>query len=430
MLNICKKLFDALTNNSVRSFVYKGLEHLEKDLLGDGGDIDLFVEEHDLIKFDEIAKKAGYAKVKETPTGIFYYGLDFKTTKASLIEVVSSIPLGKKPYKKLLIDMVYADFQITAHPKFKNINVLNDIDYVKLMLIIRSSEESLSSGEVQPIIKLRKSDFDIKRKLDSLLVGLFGSNFYCSNHDVEEEHFIEKYHKQKSTMLCKNNNLQASIPTLYKVFTKIKLLLGFPFFKKRRFGRLIAFVGVDGAGKTTVTSRIEKMDYFKAFSLKTMYFGNNDYWIPGLSSIAKLSHYKLVAIPVSLIARVDRQLRIFIALFYMLQGRDVLADRYYYDDLYTLKFNENKEKPRLLDKLKWKLMQVLSVRMIYTPDKTLFMDVSPQVAFSRKQDYAYEKLEKTIDGYRSLLYSRAEVVRINADETLDLVMTNTLKEII
>ena len=230
-------------------------------------------------------------------------------------------------------------------------------------------------------------------------------------------------------MFRKKNNICASIPLVCKVLVKIKLLMGFPFFKKRRFGRLIAFVGVDGAGKTTVTSRIEEMEYFKSLSLKTMYFGNNDYWIPGLKYLITLSDFRLVGIPVSLLARVDRQLRVFIAFFYMLQGRDVLADRYYYDDLYTLAFNKNTDKPRLLDKLKWFLMQTLSVRMIYTPDKTIFMDVSPQVAFSRKQDYSYEKLEKTIAGYRALLSNRVEVVRIDSDEALELVITKTLKEV-
>ena len=56
----------------------------------------------------------------------------------------------------------------------------------------------------------------------------------------------------------------------------------YPSNKIRNRGFLVAFVGVDGAGKSSTVEYIENLEFFKNTGIKRVYFGNNEYWIPGL----------------------------------------------------------------------------------------------------------------------------------------------------
>ncbi|WP_193051184.1 dTMP kinase [Pseudoalteromonas undina] len=418
MLDLNKKLFYSLCSLNVDFFVYKGLEHFNEDASGDRGDIDIFVSSESMSVFNEVIKELKFSCVKVTHISTFYYGIDLKENKPSLIEVVNMIPVGKKANKNYFLPLEYKDFELADHEKYKHVKVLSQKDQLKLNLLINSSNgNELKSDK----IGFEFGDLSSYRTLDRLLLSLFS--------DYKSKCFCELFEKNKSLYLIKNkNNLLKSF--LKKVYYKFKILLGFPFFRIRKFGRLIAFVGVDGAGKTTVTSKIESMKYFKTTGLKCMYFGNNEYWIPGLNYLAGKVNNKFLKLILSMVARFDRQSRVFIALFYMLQGRDVLADRYYYDDIFTLTFNKKECNGTLKSKVRVFLISLFSVRMLYTPTKTLFLNVSPDVAYSRKQDYCFKKLESNIDGYRELMAKRDEVIYIDADQDFDLVFKKVISEIV
>ena len=110
-----------------------------------------------------------------------------------------------------------------------------------------------------------------------------------------------------------------------------------------RFGKLVAVIGVDGSGKTTFADKLVQEPFFKLTGIKKIYFGNNQFWIPGLSRLARIENKRFsIMLILYIMTKIDRQLRIFKALYYMCFGNLVIAERYFYDDevQYAAKLNE------------------------------------------------------------------------------------------
>ncbi|MFC1857853.1 dTMP kinase [Thermodesulfobacteriota bacterium] len=427
MLVIYKLLFDKLNESNVRYFIYKGIEHLNEDLSGKRGDVDLFVDSTQNSLFENVVSVIGYKKVRKAGASHFYYGLDIDSGMPSLLDVANCIPLGTKPYKYIDLQINYADLNVVDDPVYSSVKVLAQEDYLKLKYLIRISSDRLSNSDTDGLVNIRFNNLP-KSALDKVYYGIFGDDFLCEIKNKSPEEIMLRFQSQFRYILKirRSEYLKKRFSLYYRVFQKILLIAGVPRYRLQKKGRLIAFVGVDGAGKSSIIKRIEEMAYFKSLSVKTMYFGNNQYWIPILSQVARKVNNKRLLRFISVFTRIDRQLRIFIALYYIFLGRDILADRYYYDDLYTRQANTDAQARGMKKWFHNKLRTITSVRMLYTPDLTIFLNVSPDVSFSRKQDYNYEKLVNTITGYRKILIDRKEVVTVNADKPLDQVFRTVL----
>jgi thymidylate kinase len=166
---------------------------------------------------------------------------------------------------------------------------------------------------------------------------------------------------------------------------------------------------VDGSGKSSTIDYIQNLNFFQYTGVKRIYFGNNEYWIPGLEWIlSKNINNKWIRLFFSTLGLIDRQLRILIALYYMRCGNLVLADRYMYDDEIGKEYHKN-----FLKKIYYKLF---SVKMFIKPDKIIFLDVNPEIAYTRKQDYSYEKMLVVNQAYKEYMYKVEGVKIINADK--------------
>jgi len=431
VLKIYAELFEKLNAANVKYVVYKGLDHIAQDLLGKGGDIDIYVSRQCMIKFEKIVLNSCYSLVKYNGSSRYYYGLDIDTKLPSLLDVVTTIPLGKKPYKNIDLCVNYENLDVIKHRCFPLINIVNKVDSIKLMLLIKSSAHTVTKGDIKNFERINETLHEKGNYLNTVILKIFGHDFMYKAEDKSEKDYSSVFDRNYKKILNHNkDNLKNKLTLLFRIIQQGKLVLGFPFYKRKKRGQLIAFVGVDGAGKTTIIAKLEDMEFFKALSLKSIYFGNNEYWIPGLNWLANNIKNKKVMKVLSLAARIDRQLRVFIAIYYMWMGRDVVADRYYYDDIYTLIYNNKIKKISFTDNIMLLIRNITSVRMLYTPDKTIFLNVSPEIAYERKQDYSYDKLTETISGYQELLKDRKEVVVVDADQPMDLVFNKVVNEIL
>ena len=202
-------------------------------------------------------------------------------------------------------------------------------------------------------------------------------------------------------------------------------VFGAPPYKVWRFGKLVAVIGVDGSGKTTFADKLVQEPFFKLTGIKKIYFGNNQFWIPGLSRLARIENKRFsIMLILYIMTRIDRQLRIFKALYYMCFGNLVIAERYFYDDevQYAAKLNRDSFLVRLGKSL-------LRPRCIKKPDLTLFFDVTADTAYKRKQDYPFDTMVSLVNHYRVYLKDIDNVVVLDADKPVDDVFHLSVKMI-
>ncbi|MFT7625379.1 MAG: thymidylate kinase, partial [Myxococcota bacterium] len=208
--------------------------------------------------------------------------------------------------------------------------------------------------------------------------------------------------------------------------------LGVPRYRIRGGGKLVAFVGVDGSGKSSNVEFVQNLTFFELTGVRRTYFGNNEYWIPGLAEGGiRFKDHRLASTLFSVLRRIDRQARLGFAMYYMSLGNLVLADRYYYDDLYgEQRHRELGRTPEKRGHLRRLFGEATKVRMLRTPDLTLFMNVSPEVAYTRKQDFSYEVMLEANSGYRRLMAGRDETVSIDSDQSQEDVRKDVLRALV
>ena len=361
MLDIYKKLFDDLNEKEILYCVYKGLEHLQEDLNGARGDIDILLSEKDFETFDAIALKHNFFKVQTQEQPYYYMGIDELTHTFVMLDVSVYIQFGPKPYKPygIHIDMD----KISLKKLFDRVQVLESVDYIPQV-------------ERNPRLEFKQKYRSFFRKLKAL-----------------------------------------------------QIRLNLPAYRIRKKGFLIAFVGVDGAGKSSTVDYIQNLDFFKFTGVKRVYFGSNEYWIPGLMyMLQKEFKNKYIRLLISSLISIDKQLRIIKALYYMHMGNIVLADRYYYDNVIGREMNKNKPTKKSILRSLYRF--VFEVRMYKKPNLTVFLDVSPEVAYARKQDYSYEKMLQVNRAYKDYMYKVDGVKIVDADAEQSKVYAEVIQAIL
>ncbi len=433
MLGIFKKLFDDLNENTMSYCIYKSLNHLDEDLDGQRGDIDILLNEKDIKEFDMIALKNNFFKVEKKGKPYYYMGIDSKTHKFVMLDVNTQIQFGPKPNKpySFFVDVDKLLFRIEN----ENVKVLDFVDYIPLMFIMRVvslSEKKEDLQELQELIKTIQFD---KGYVSNLLEEKIGLKFDDVKNDILNSQnwkvLKAKYIKQVIEKIDINTflELKQKFKFIFGKFIGLQKKLKVPSYTIRKKGYLVAFVGVDGAGKSSTVDYVRNLEFFKFTGVKRIYFGSNEYWIPGLLYLLKKEFKnRYIRLILSTFTSIDRQLRTVKALYYIYLGNIVLADRYIYDDEIGREQRKTEfEKKSLLKKIYHK---IFGVRMLRKPDLTIFLDVSPEVAYSRKQDYSYDTMIKVNKAYKDYMYKVKDVIIINADEKQDKVYKETVNSII
>ena len=199
--------------------------------------------------------------------------------------------------------------------------------------------------------------------------------------------------------------------------------------KTKRRGMFVVFQGVDGSGKSSCIDFVENQLYFKYSGIKSIYFGNNNYTMPLLNSFLKIKFkWKIINVIKYILVTIDRQLRLLKVIYYKRRGFLVLGDRYFYDDLIYSKYNPGSPSSLFIIKF---VRKILRKRIIIKPDILFFMDVSPEVAYGRKQDYSFEKMKKFNANYKEFFNNlkNVNIKKINADDEQKNVQFNVLENI-
>lgn len=430
MLDICGELFKSMRREGIAYCVYKGLMHLEQDLNGDRGDLDLLIAPSDLSKFQKVAKSAGFMSASNKEP-FYYFALDQETHKVVMLDVCTKISFGPKPCKPYFLDVDFKDLDV----ELGEVNTLSKSDYFPLMFYMRLA----SGAERQEDLQELREGIALKDICEGAVLSLVEKRVGSCWADISESiasartwaELKQKYREQIVNTADSRRFFGAQLWSvfLFKLISRLKRLLNFPPYKVRRTGYLVAFVGVDGAGKTSTIEYVKNLEYFKCTGVKRIYFGNNEYKIPGLNKMLNVEWKNFpVRLFFSTLGLIDRQLRILVAQYYIMLGNVVLADRYYYDD--EIGRLEQKEQGVNVSPLKRLYRKIFGAKMLKKPDVTVFLDVSPKVAYQRKQDYSYEVMLQQNRLYKEYMYAQSGVFVVDADQSQSLVYKKVVEAIL
>ncbi len=442
MLTTYKKLFLKLKSENITYFIYKGLNHLKEDLSGKRGDIDILVSPSSLDSFRKIVKELGFNRIKRPTTfPIHYISRDEGTGLFMMLDVDTSIKLGYGAIHSVRLNPDIDKVSLVALDiEGIQINILDLPDYLYLTFMIRVTSKNPTNDH---LVELKKVYNQLNKKKEQLSYfgDLLGEDFL--NLSINEcktweslrrtyknkvlDIFIDKSTKEK----LKRTHLHITI-IVKTIIRKIKRVLGRPPSLAHK-GYIIAFVGVDGSGKSSAIEAILNDDYYRYSGLKRIYFGGNEFLLPGIQKLyhwlASTKNIKGLRVIPSVIMQLDRRLRIIKALYFKYMGNIVLCDRYYYDDELSRKRIRRKIKDGKGSVVLNYIQLITRPKVSIEPDLTFYLDVSPDVAYSRKQDFSYDKMLEVNSNYRELMSKREEVTFVDADQEQKAVQFFIFKKI-
>lgn len=434
MLEIYHYLFSKLHQNKVDYCIYKGLDHLDEDLNGNRGDIDILINDNPINNFDDIICDSNFKKVLGKTFPFYYFGLDYQTNKFVMVDLDNKIRLGEKPYKPyyyfIRIDKLKKEFR-------DDVWVLDNQDYIPLMFFQRVTALAPKQDSLVELQKLLVDQYDIDNGyICSILENMLDTSWEEIEKDIINAKDWDVLQKKYKTKIL--NNVQVDYKLLFQQkFQKIinlarrvkNKLFKAPSYKIRKQGYLVAFIGVDGAGKSSTIDYLLGLDYFKITGIKRVYFGNNEYWIPGVTWGLQNAKNKWLKMFFAILAHFDRSFRSLIAYYYVKRGFIVVADRFYYDNFIGQEMTKKDVRPTKSIFKKF-YRYIFKPRIWIKPDKTVFLDVSPDVAYSRKQDYSYEMMLVVNKAYKYYMSTVNNVVIVNADSDQDVIYNEVVSHIL
>lgn len=418
MLKICKNMFETLNKSKVPYCVYKGMAHLDDDLKGERGDIDILVPYKSFDRTITILKNEGFFHDINTSIPSYLFALDIHTHNNIMLDLVCSIYLGDKPYTPYQIKVDFSKLKTIEH---LGIIILHQDDYIPLIILSRLASTRSKFEDLIEIQSLLKKYGLSVSYLSEMLVAKLGVKAVEIQTDFLLAPSWDFLHKKYRKQLINQLDIryfhyikQLFNKPLRRIHAIRRRIFCSPRYRIRRKGFMVAFVGVDGAGKSSAVEYVQNLPFFKRTGMRMIYFGNNHYIMPGLTKlVAKKNKSKLLGFLVSVLSRVDRYTRVLKAVYFIGRGNIVLADRYFYDDKISLALRGAIKPKKGLRKL---ASFLLKPRMPRRPELTIFLDVSPEIAYRRKQDYSYERMIQVNQAYKAHMLNIPDVVRINADK--------------
>lgn len=421
MIKNYKDLFRSLNKGDIKYAIFKGIDHLSDDLFEGKGDIDLIINKKDIIEFDLIAKKNGFFKTKGlTKVTNKYYSLDLEKKKLLMLDVFFELPLWINKHSNITLKVNLDDMCIDRlNFADTSIQILSEEErYIhnRLYYLLKENSDTADKPLFESI-KLNNEFSTSSLGKAILAIGLIRETVASKKDAINEL-------KEKTKLI---NGLSFNKLQITDLFArKVKRGFGFPA-NPSHSGMLVAFVGVDGAGKSTLIDQIISNTFFQSIGIKRIYFGHNEFRIPFILKLYKLlaSSPKLSSLRVfpAVIMNVERRFRLLKANYFIKMGNIVVCDRYFYDDeVYYRDLNTQNSKG-----MKGFFEKFLRMRVKRIPDLTFYLDVSPDVAYSRKQDFSYEQMKEVNSNYKNYIRTKDEVTFINADGPPNAVYSSVVE---
>lgn len=493
-LKITRELFDFM-NENIPYCHWKSTEHIKKTLSGDT-DVDVLIDREYKNELIEVLFKIGFIRFEIPQLRDYvavedYLGFDKESGKIVHLHLHYQLTLGEKhlkgsrlPIEKLLIDtrkylkdeQVYVIDENLEAVMFmaRFVIKLRKRDFIKTIF----GKKYISHGSLleykwlkeraskDKMTEYAETIFD--RELANKIVNTFYSNmsvykFYALRKSMSDHLSISSMYSKPRTLLERYRR------ELFRIleFANKKTFNASFYFRRRLFsgGLLVAFVGVDGAGKSSIVSKV-KTDFSKEMNVHYEYLGSG----LGQSSFMRLPLkllYRLLItfkiwdtkkgsdslvkdktvnrskkekiikqfgdLPWTFSLTMERKNKLKKVMANRNRGFLVVTDRYpqnnvdFYHDGKRLAKNK---KSKIYNWVRRYEDEVYNLYGKYTPDLVIRILVDPEIAYSRKPN------EITIDGsreaqklLRQVVYEGAEVVEIYNNGSFEETI-NKVKQII
>ncbi len=374
MLDVYRGLFSALADAPVPYAVFKGFAHLAEDLRGERGDVDVWVEPAQIDRMVAIAREHGFFEVRwesRRRAAFSMVGWDLATGRRASLHV-HRVPYARR--RRTLVPLMFL---------YEREVELGGVD--------KSTGARFSTREW--------TDRFVAQK-EALLAG------------PEWRLFARTVFRPRTI-----RRLGFRFSAIETARTYRALLSSLVRFRGRspvsRRGLLVAISGVDGSGKSTLIDTLHASRFLASTQgVVRRYFGNRDFWIPGLArAVKRRPRSRLVKLVVLTLSIVDRKMRILSALAARRRGRIVVCDRYYFDHRVgdpTAKYLPEGRLKRVVDRI---------VRWVPArPDLALYLRVSAQTARARKPEKSLDEFDKAIAGYDGVFAEWEGTVVVDAEQ--------------
>lgn len=310
ILDIIKNLFHDLKEENIRYCHWKSNEHLEKALSGDT-DLDILMDRKDYFKIMKVLaernfKRFNIPKLREYIAVEDYLGFDYETGKIIHLHLHWQLTYGKKhikenrfPWESLILEKrVYLEEYNTYIIDF---SVEAIIFALRMAVKVRKRDyllkrnNYLSHGaELEYLWLKERFDLENAKKYWNLFFDNANisplSKFYLENPSYKD---LKKLKKEVNNSIKTNQMFSSFNVLIYRWIREGFRIIDFLnkktmkvlFFSRRKFstgGIIVAFLGSDGSGKSTLIKEIEKK-LSKNIDIKTVYLGSGD----GKSSIMR-----------------------------------------------------------------------------------------------------------------------------------------------
>ncbi len=417
-----KKVLDNFEKNNVRYVISRNYGFLLENKIYDGKDIDLCVERKDVAKIKKIFENFNFKRIPINPFSnhLGYHKFFVKEKKRLFFHIHVDGITGS--------NLRYLDSKnILKHKRkigFFYVSSFND----ELLIILLHSildKKRFRKDYIDDIERLKKENinWDYIEKILNKKIGRKYSIFVINNIKKHRYELIEKEARNIYNYFIKNYPFK-----LYWIFRLYFFggLWKLNWFRKSK--PLIAFIGMDGSGKTTTSNNFIQVLKKNNFKVKRIYtgrgrnnilpihfFGKRYKKIGGKTSLGaegkgrkKFSIIHTLAAPVFAF---DLLLRYFFKIFPARKTHDfVITDRYTTDVLLTNKV------PMFLKRfLFW---------FFPKPTITFYLYNDPQILFVRKKDHPIEDLyrqEKIFDKINKIV-KPVKIKSEGEDNTLDDVL--------
>lgn len=445
-LEICKALFSEFDDHGIEYCHWKSNEHLEAGLRGDT-DLDLLIRKSHSKEAQRVLQDSGFKRLEtaEFHNNIgteHYLGYDIVADELVHLHVHYQLMIGNdlKEYYVPWEDMI-----LSNRVRHSKSDVYTTDPTLEMMLLC-----------VRYALKIDRTDY-IKR-----LVGrdTLGDGFWDEYYWLQDRlnlnklgNYANKHLSAAATELIRSlatefefsklrrlrKHLRSEL-SLYKTYSmprkwfewgkkRIKNKLYWwsrdirsPNLFRRHFasgGRLIAVVGTDGAGKSTLTKELEEWLSWKV-DIQTVYLGSGEhYQTPAL--LQTNPGKNLLTVPWIILTSFVRRFWLQNAWRARNSGAVIITDRYPQNEI-----RYNNDGPRLPAPPNYSSFIVQRVIGFENrlnkwaeqlpPDLIIHLDVDPSVAADRVNDTEEHKIREKKQQLDQLSFGGASIVKIDADQ--------------
>ena len=362
-----------------------------------GRDVDLLVRQSDMARADEVLRAQGWLSPASAGHGShrFYVLYEPRANAWYELDLVTRLDFG--PMQSYGTDLAEACLRRAVREK-GGVPELNPGDAFWVLFTHLAWKEATAPrlAELEMYAKKARVDGPVAEMVAEYIIGGRGgldqilaavSAGDWKNVETAQDQMRRRWRRSKaievSTGYGKNWLLRRTRPP------------------KNR-GRSIALLGLDGAGKTTVATSLKAQVAWPSASLYM-----------GVWRESTLDHLVRHLIGAQLFLRMGRLSRAALLMrYHQSLGRLVILDRYTIDA--GLPSPEADWKSRVSN------FAVLHIAP--EPDRLVFLDVLPAIAFARKGELSIDEMEGRRDFYRELCQGSPQSVTIDANRPLSEVL--------